>query len=101
MHVLARCSPPVQYSHRNKETTGEASKSSYDGRETESFGREGTDESNEESYPGLVEGNVGENNLKVDKKVVGVSVHQLWGVVCVYGGGGQSMVILIIMVCGA
>ncbi len=57
----------MQHFNWNKEAAREASNSSNDRRETECLCREGTDEGNEESYPCLVESNVGENNLKVDK----------------------------------
>ena len=78
----------------DKEAAGEPSDSCNDGRETESFGREGTDQGDKESYPGLVEGHVGENNLKVDEKLVRLSIHQLWE-----GEGGRVHVSVMWCVC--
>ena len=76
-------SPPVEGFNWNKETTWESSDSCDDGRETEGLGGEGTDQGDEESYPSLVEGNVGEDHLEVDKEVVRRSIHQLCVCVCV------------------
>ena len=56
----------MQLFNGNKEATAESSHRRDDGRETEGLSWEGTNQSNEECYPGLVEGDISEDNLKVD-----------------------------------
>ena len=69
--------PPVHDSNGNEETTGESSHCWYDWRETERYFRDGTDEGNEKSYPGLVQSNVDEDDLKEHKDIIGFMIDQL------------------------
>ena len=55
--------PPVKCANWYKETTSKSSHSCNDRRETKCFDWEGTDESNKQSYPGLVQTNVDNKDL--------------------------------------
>lgn len=59
-------SPPVQLFYGDEEATAESSYRCDDRREAEGLRRKGTDQSNEECYPGLVEGDIGQDDLQVD-----------------------------------
>ena len=63
-------SPPVECTNGYEETTGKSSHSCNDRRETECFNWKGTDESNKQSYPGLIQTNVDNKDLKIHQKVV-------------------------------
>ena len=60
-----------------EEATGEPSDTGDDGGQSERPHGEGADESNEESYPALVEDQVHHHQLAIDRAIVGRRVHQL------------------------
>ena len=59
-----------------EETTAEASHSWYDLSKTQWLWN-GTDEGNDKSYPGLVQGNIDNKNLKVCQQIIWIGIHQL------------------------
>ena len=60
----------MKSTNRYKETTGECGYRGNGRRETECFVWEGTDESNKQSYPGLVQGYVDKKDLEICQKVI-------------------------------
>ena len=70
--------PPVNGTNWYEETTGESSYSCNDRRQTESLDWKGTDESNKQSYPSLVETYVDNKDLQIHQNVVRLVVDQLY-----------------------
>ena len=62
--------PPVNCTNRYEETTRKSSHSCNDRRETESFDRKGTDESNKQSYPCLIQTYIDDKDLKIHQETI-------------------------------